>query len=136
MKVPKIPDVELAFTFARSSGPGGQNVNKTNSKAILAWNIMSSKSISEAAKARFVEAYGNKINDIGEVIIASDETRDRMQNEARCVEKLMEMIQATWLPPKTRHATKPTKASQRRRVEGKKIRSDVKAGRGRVKSWQ
>ncbi len=136
MKVPKIPDVELAFTFARSSGPGGQNVNKTNSKAILAWNIMSSKSISEAAKARFIEAYGNKINDIGEVIIASDETRDRMQNEARCVEKLMEMIQATWLPPKTRHATKPTKASQRRRVEGKKIRSDVKAGRGRVKSWQ
>ncbi len=130
-----INENEFSFSFARSSGPGGQNVNKTNSKAILAWNIRESKCLSEAAKGRFFESFPNKINDQNEVIISCDETRDRMQNEARCIEKLLEMVEAVWLPPKTRHATKPTKSSQRRRVEGKKKRSDVKAGRGRVSDW-
>ncbi len=130
-----IDENEFSFTFARSSGPGGQNVNKTNSKAVLAWNITDSKSISEAAKQRFFSAFKNRINDLGEVIISSDETRDRMQNQQRCIDKLLEMVEEIWLPPKTRHATKPTRSSQRRRVEGKKHRSDVKAGRTRVKDW-
>ena len=130
-----IDENEFSFTFARSSGPGGQNVNKTNSKAVLAWNINESKSISGAAKQRFFSAFKNRINDLGEVIISSDETRDRMQNQQRCIDKLLEMVEEVWLPPKTRHATKPTRSSQRRRVEGKKHRSDVKAGRTRVKDW-
>lgn len=130
-----LPDDELEFSFARSSGPGGQNVNKTNSKATLYWSIGSSKSIPEDIRTRFCNSFGNRINDEGVVVISSDETRDRMQNQARCKEKLLEMLAAVWTPPKLRKATKPTRSSQKKRVDTKRQRSVVKTGRGRVRDW-
>lgn len=131
----EIPDQELEFTYARSSGPGGQNVNKTNSKAVLTWNIEESEFISGAVKERFYNAFGNRISESGEIVIASDETRDRMQNQQRCIDKLIEMLESVWVAPKIRKPTKPTRSSQRRRVDTKRQRSDTKSGRGKVRDW-
>ena len=131
----KVDPSEFRFVFARSSGPGGQNVNKTNSKAVLFWNVEASPSITDVVRLRFCSLYPNKINDAGEVVISSDETRDRMQNQARCIEKLLEYVHVAANPPKKRTATKPTRSSQRRRMDDKKRRGDVKSGRGKVKDW-
>lgn len=126
---------EFRFIFARSSGPGGQNVNKTNSKATLFWNVDESPSITEDVRTRFRDLYPNRINDENEVVISSDETRDRAQNQERCVEKLMQLLDVAANPPKSRTATKPTRASKRRRVEDKQRRGAIKSNRGKVTDW-
>ena len=79
-----IPASEIEFTFARSSGPGGQNVNKTYSKAILRWNLWESRSVSQAVKDRFTENFSTRITVNGDVVIHSDESRDRAINEKTC----------------------------------------------------
>lgn len=127
-----IPASEIEFTFARSSGPGGQNVNKTSSKAILRWNLWESRSVSQAVKDRFSENFSTRITVNGDVVIHSDESRDRAINEKTCLEKLITMLQKVWTPPKKRVPTKPTKGSERRRMASKKLRGDVKKGRKRV----
>lgn len=126
---------EFRFIYARSSGPGGQNVNKTNSKATLFWNVDESSSIDEATRVRFRALYPNRINDDNEVFISSDETRDRSQNQARCIEKLTELLEVAANPPKKRTATKPTKGSKRRRIEDKQRRGVVKSNRGKITDW-
>jgi ribosome-associated protein len=133
LKLPNL-DSEFSITFARSSGPGGQNVNKTNSKAVLTWDIDASALVPQAVKGRFKESFRSKLSGEteSEIVIHSDETRDRMQNEENCKEKLYEMLEQVWLPPKERKATKPTRSSQRRRVDDKKRRGAIKSGRGRV----
>jgi ribosome-associated protein len=124
-----IPDHELDFTFARSGGPGGQNVNKVASKAVLRWNIAQNATIPEAVKERFRTSYGNRITGDGEVVIMSDEYRDQPRNMESCREKLATMLRAVAKPPKVRRATKPTRASKERRIASKKKTSEVKAGR-------
>jgi ribosome-associated protein len=124
-----VPESEISFSYARSSGPGGQNVNKTESKAILHWNLDAAFWVPEDVKIRFRGTYGTRINSQGEVVIHSDETRNRSQNENLCVEKLTEMLRKVWQAPKKRIATKPTKASKNRRVSAKRMRSDVKKSR-------
>jgi ribosome-associated protein len=126
---------ELHFSYSRSSGPGGQNVNKTNSKATLHWNLLDSLYVSADVKDRFVAEFGSKVTADGNVVVVSDETRDRLQNQALCEEKLLDMLRSVWTPPKKRKPTKPTKSSQRRRVEGKKQRGAVKSNRSKVKDW-
>ena len=128
----KIPSSEIEFTFARSSGPGGQNVNKTSSKAILRWNLWESPSVSQAVKDRFSATFSTRITVNGDVVIHSDESRDRAINEKTCLEKLLELLKKVWTPPKKRVPTKPTKGSQRRRMDSKKLHGDVKKGRKRV----
>lgn len=124
-----IPDHELDFTFARSGGPGGQNVNKVASKAVLRWNIAQNATIPDAVKERFRGSYGNRITGDGEVVIMSDEYRDQPRNMENCREKLATMLRAVAKPPKVRRATKPTRASKERRIASKKKASEVKAGR-------
>ncbi len=128
-----IPDSEFEFTFARSSGPGGQNVNKTSSKAVLRWNLQGSDAVPEPVKKRFLEAFASRLTADGDVVIHSDESRDRSINMDTCKEKLIEMLTKVWTAPKKRVATKPTKGSQRRRVDTKRQRSDVKKARKRVR---
>lgn len=124
-----IPPSEVSFTFARSSGPGGQNVNKTSSKAILRWNLWAAGWVPEDVKSRFAEAFSSRLTTDGDVVIHSDESRDRATNERTCLEKLTTMLRRVWIPPKKRVATKPTRASQRKRVESKRMRSDAKKSR-------
>jgi ribosome-associated protein len=127
-----IPDEEFAISFARSSGPGGQNVNKTNSKAVLDWDVVNSPSLPLDVKARFLKTFASKLTTEGHIVIASDESRAQEANVKGCFEKLKTMLLAVATPPKIRRPTKPTKSSQRARVDNKKTRSKTKKNRQKV----
>ncbi|MGV3608167.1 MAG: alternative ribosome rescue aminoacyl-tRNA hydrolase ArfB [Planctomycetaceae bacterium] len=124
-----IPDEELHFTFSRSAGPGGQNVNKVNSKATLHWNPSQSAVIPPGVLARFLAANSSKITTSGDIVISSQEYRDQPKNTQACLDKLKQMLCLVLVPPKRRKPTKPTKGSQVRRLAEKKSRSQVKQGR-------
>ena len=125
----RIPLSELSFTFARSSGPGGQNVNKVNSKATLHWPVTSSASLPDDVRTRFVSAFGGQINKLGELVLQSQRFRDQERNIEDCLEKLRDMLQRVATPPKRRKKTRPSQASKQRRLNDKKARSEVKSRR-------
>jgi len=125
----KIPLREFRFTFSRSSGPGGQNVNKLNTKALLRWPVADSPSLPEAVRKRLLAKYGRRVNCDGELLIASQRFRDAGRNVADCLEKLRAMLRAVASPPKRRRPTKPTGASVRRRLEDKRRQSQKKRRR-------
>lgn len=124
-----IPDDELVWSFARSGGPGGQNVNKVNSKAILHWDVTASAALPDDVKGRFLVAYKTRLTTEGVLVLSNQEYRDQPQNIEACRERLRGMIVQVLRAPKKRRPTKPTKGSQRRRLSEKKARSDVKKGR-------
>jgi ribosome-associated protein len=124
-----VSDDELHFTFVRSSGPGGQNVNKVNSKAVLRWNVMASPGLPEGARGRFVSRFGNRLTDAGELVLSSQRFRDQRRNEQDCLDKLREMLSTIARPPKRRRKTKPTRASIERRKEQKRETSHKKQRR-------
>jgi len=125
----KIPDAELRLSFARSSGPGGQNVNKVSSKAVLHFDVLTTPSLPPDVRQRFVEQYRSRLTNAGEVVIHSEEFRDQPRNIQACYDKLRQMVLAVLRPPKRRRATKPTRGSKVRRLNDKKRRGEVKAGR-------
>ena len=130
----RIPLAELHFDFVRSSGPGGQNVNKVNSKAQLRWNFVRSTSLPEAARVRFLARFGTRVTNAGEVIVMSDRFRDRIRNQEDCLEKLRLLLLEIVPSPKARKKTKPTRASQKKSRESKRRLGDKKRGRTK-KSW-
>lgn len=127
----KIPLEEFRFTFSRSAGPGGQNVNKVNTKATLRWSIHESPSLPPDVRDRFVARYANWITQEGEVLITSQEFRDQPQNVSRCYEKLRDLLRTVAKPPRRRIKTRPTRGSQHRRLENKQRRSETKRMRQR-----
>jgi ribosome-associated protein len=124
-----IPDSELAFTFARSSGPGGQNVNKVSSKVHLRWNISASPNVPAEVKARIAQHEPSRVTKLGELLITSERFRDQAKNIDDCVAKLRAILLRALHPPRPRKATKPTKAAHRRRLEAKRRRSQTKSRR-------
>jgi ribosome-associated protein len=124
-----IPDGELQFTFSRSSGPGGQNVNKVNSKATMRWNVTQSPSLPDDVRARFIARFRNRITHEGDLLITSQRYRDQPKNIADCCDKLAAMLREVLVPPKRRRATKPTRGSKVRRLEAKRQRGMKKEGR-------
>ncbi|WP_253715935.1 alternative ribosome rescue aminoacyl-tRNA hydrolase ArfB [Bdellovibrio bacteriovorus] len=129
----QIPFHEMDFSYARSGGPGGQNVNKTNSAAILRWNLESSQVFNEDQKARLRMKLQGKLTKDGDLLIRSDVHRDQDQNRSECIRRLQETLQRALHVPKKRVATKPTKSSQRKRVETKKLRSETKSLRQKIR---
>lgn len=130
----QIPAGELEFRYVRSSGPGGQAVNKVNSKALLRWNPAQSGALPEAWKARFLELVTNRLTIEGDLLITSDRHRDRLKNQQECLEKLRSLILSVKEPPRARKKTKPTRGSRERAKESKKRQADKKRGRSR-KGW-
>jgi len=122
---------EFSFTFARSGGPGGQNVNKVNSKAILRWCVSESDSLPTDVKERFLKKYANRMTADGDILLTSQEARDQSSNIGICLEKLKAMIEIVLRPPKLRRPTKPSAAVQQRRVEKKRELSQKKQQRRR-----
>lgn len=125
----RIPFREFRWSVARSSGPGGQNVNKVNSKVILRWSPKETSHLPVDVLARFLTRYASRLTDEGELIISSDRSRDQPKNRAACLDKLAEMIRAVAVPPKVRRPTKPSAGSKRRRLAEKQQRSQTKQGR-------
>lgn len=124
-----IPDTELALSFARSGGPGGQNVNKVSSKAVLRWRVLETTVLPPDAKQRLLEALGSRITNDGELVISCDETRDQAQNVSIAEGRIASFVKAALVRPKTRHKTKPTRGSVRRRLKAKTVRSETKKNR-------
>lgn len=116
----RIPDDELEFQYVRSSGPGGQNVNKVNSKAVLRWRVAASGALPEDVKARFLSRYASRITGAGEILIASQRFRDQQKNTDDCLERLAALVRAVLVPPKARRATRPSAAAKARRLDEKR----------------
>jgi ribosome-associated protein len=123
---------EFDFTYARSRGPGGQNVNRTNSAAILRWNLLSTQAFPEHIKARLLEKLQSQLTDDGDILIRSEEFRDQDQNRSSCLKKLQALLQKALFVPKKRVATKPTRSSVRKRLDSKKHQSETKANRKKI----
>ncbi|CAG1006429.1 Peptidyl-tRNA hydrolase ArfB [Myxococcaceae bacterium] len=127
---PELPLREIDFHFVRSSGAGGQNVNKVASKAVLRWNVSASRSISAALRERLLTRHARRITVTGDLVLSSQRFRDQPRNVADCLEKLRVMLRDAALEEKPRRATRPTRASKLRRVEAKRHRSRTKSLRG------
>ena len=120
---------ELRVSHARSAGPGGQNVNKVNSKAIVRWTVGESTSLPEDVRRRFLTKYANRINAEGELVLSSDEHREQSRNLSACLDRLAKLVAAVVKPPRRRVKTKPTRAAVKRRIENKQQASQTKQRR-------
>jgi ribosome-associated protein len=124
-----IPEDELHLAFARSGGPGGQNVNKVSSKAELRWTPSTSRALSETDRAWLLRRLGSKLTTEGELIVVSTKTRDQLRNREDAEAKLVELVATALLRPKLRRATKPSRGAKERRLREKRVRSEIKRGR-------
>ena len=129
-----IADEEFEWKFIRSSGPGGQNVNKVASAVQLRFLLPHNTSLPVAARNRLRRIAGQKINDDGTILISARSERSQEQNRRDALDRLAELIRAALIEPKIRKKTRPTKASKERRIDTKKRRGTTKQGRG-SKGW-
>ncbi len=128
-----VPEAELGWRFSRSSGPGGQSVNTTDSRAELSYDLGRSTSLPEHLRSRALTRLEGRLVD-GVLTVAASEQRSQLQNRDAAERRLAQLLrEAVAPPPKVRRPTRPTRGSQERRLAGKKRRSDVKRGRGDVR---
>ena len=128
-----IPLHEFRWEFARSSGPGGQNVNKVSSKAVLRWNPTQA-SVPEAVRDRLLHKLKPRLTGQGDLLVTSQRTRDRSRNVDDCLDKVRSLILFAATPPKPRRPSRPTLASKLRRSEEKSQRSATKRLRRKPES--
>jgi ribosome-associated protein len=124
-----LPADELRVAFSRGGGPGGQNVNKVESRVELRWNPASSRALDERQRERVLTAWEGKLTDAGDFLIRAGEHREQARNLEAALARLVTQLRAALTIPKQRRATKPTKGSHRRRLGEKKSRGDIKKGR-------
>jgi ribosome-associated protein len=122
----RVPDNELEFEFTRSSGPGGQNVNRIQSAVQLRFRVQASQVLPPSVKNRLVRLAGNRMTGDGVLVIDARNHRTQARNRAEAVERLQALVDKASIRPKKRRATKPTKASKERRLRSKKARGQIK----------
>jgi ribosome-associated protein len=123
---------ECIFSTSRSSGPGGQNTNKVETKIELRWNISESLLIKDTEKEKLQEELKNKISKEGFLILTSQEKRTQGQNKKVCIDKLHSLVKEALTEDKERIPTKPTKESKEARIKTKKSQSEHKRFRGNL----
>jgi ribosome-associated protein len=125
----RLPEEELEWSYVRSGGPGGQNVNKVASKAVLRWPLAASPSVPEDVKARLRAREAKRVTTEGDLVLSSQRYRDQERNRADCLEKLCAMVRAAATVPKARKKTRPSRGAKERRLADKRHRSGTKAAR-------
>lgn len=121
----RIPRHELDMSFSASGGPGGQHANKVETRVVLTFDVVASSAFSSAQRRRVIDRLG------AEVRVTADDARSQLKNRGIAEQRLVEKLQAALRVERNRRPTKPTKGSKRRRLEGKKRRSEVKQQRRR-----
>ena len=127
----RVPLRELQITFVRSSGPGGQNVNKVNSKAVLRWDVAATPSLPDDVRRRFQTRFARRITTEGELVLSSQRFRDQGRNVADALEKLRAMLEEVATAPRKRRPTRPSRAARERRLSDKRAASGRKSLRRR-----
>lgn len=127
-----IPEGELREAATRSSGPGGQHVNKTSTRVTLRWNALRSPSLTPAQRRRLAEKLGARLTRTGDLVVHSDRTRSRARNRELARERIVELVAGALARPRPRKATRPSTASRMRRRDEKTHRGRLKRTRGRV----
>ena len=124
-----VPEAELSWRFSRSSGPGGQGVNTTDSRAELSFDVARSPSLDEHLRARVLDRLAGRLVD-GVLTVAASEHRSQLQNREAAEQRLAQLLrEAVAPPPPTRRPTRPTKGAKERRLAGKRMRAQIKKGR-------
>jgi ribosome-associated protein len=124
-----LPEAELSWRFSRSSGPGGQSVNTSDSRAELSFDVARSPALSEHLRARALERLSGRLVD-GVLTVAASDQRSQLQNRESAERRLAQVLREAVAPPApTRRATKPTRGSKERRLAGKRQRSELKRSR-------
>ena len=132
MAPPQVDAREVEFSAIRAQGAGGQNVNKVSNAVHLRFDIRAS-SLPDAVKQRLLATADQRISADGVIVIKAQDHRSLPLNQAAALARLQEMVDAAAHVPRPRKPTKPTFGSKQRRLEGKAVRAQVKAGRGKVR---
>ena len=125
----RVPLREIVFRFVRSSGPGGQNVNRVASKAVMRWNVRTSPSIADDVRARFLARFASRVTAQGDVLLGCDRHRERERNREGCLERLSRMLASVAAPPRPRRRTRAPRSAAERRLNDKRVRAETKRRR-------
>ncbi|MBP8846051.1 MAG: aminoacyl-tRNA hydrolase [Thermoanaerobaculia bacterium] len=125
----EIPEQELTFEFIRSSGPGGQNVNKVSTAVRLRFDVRNSTVLPDEVKVRLIALAGRRVTKEGELVLLGQRHRTQEKNRQDVLARLAELVERALVAPRKRRATKPTRAAGVRRLRAKKLQADRKRGR-------
>ncbi len=128
-----IPDGDVAVSFVRAAGPGGQNVNKVATAAQLRFDLAGTQALSESVKQRLRALAGRRVNEDGSLLIVARNHRTQERNRAEALERLRDLIARALVAPRPRRATRPTRSSREQRLAGKALQGTRKRLRGRVR---